>query len=347
MQIKDFFYLNHLRNVLKNLFFFLLPPVNRLRQKCDELEKEIYSIEYSRRDILGLTNFIAGEEKPISPSDLLKWYRSVAESINTQLNQQRFLKLEFTSSNSVIKTTNKHTLAIITSLYKGGKYIRPFLKNITEQTIFSQCTLIIVDTNSPDNEFEIIDKYIRHFPNIRYIKLEERLGVYDAWNIAIRESDSDFITNANLYDLHRKDALEVKINALTSNPKIDIVYTDIFYSFMENLSFNVIANANLKTNFTSEASKYNLLKYNFLHNAPMWRRSLHQKIGYFDTQYKSAGDWEFWLRAAFDNHSFMKIDDIVTAYYNNPGGISTNLKSEATFENIKILKYYQNKLNSL
>jgi len=346
MKINDIFDSNYLRNTLKNLFCFLLPPVNRLRQKCDELEKEIYSIEYNRREILGLTNFIAGEEKPIRPSDLLKWYRSVAESVNTQLNQQQFSKLEVTSSNSVIKNNAKHTLAIITSLYKGGKYIRQFLKNITEQTIFSQCSLIIVDANSPDNEFEIIDKYIHRFPNIRYIKLEERLGIYDAWNIAIKESDSDFITNANLDDLHRNDALEVKINALISNPKIDIVYTDVFYSFMENLSFDVISNANLKTNFTSEASKYNLLKYNFPHNAPMWRRSLHQKIGYFDTQYKSAGDWEFWLRAAFDNHSFMKIDDIVTVYYNNPGGISTNLKSEAAFETSKILKYYQNKLNA-
>lgn len=346
MQMKDFFDSNPLRNILKNLLCFLLPQVNRLRKKCNDLEKEIDSIEYIRREILGLTNFIAGEDKPIRPSDILKWHRSVAESVNTQLNQQRFSKLEVSSSNGVIKTNNKHSLAIITSLYKGGKYIGPFLKNITEQTIFSQCILTIVDANSPDNEFELIDKYIQRFPNIRYIKLEERLGIYDTWNIAIRESDSDFITNANLGDFHRNDALEVKINALISSPQIDIVYTDVFYSFMENLSFDVIANANLKTNFTSEASKYNLLKYNFLHNAPMWRRSLHQKIGYFDTQYKSTGDWEFWLRAAFDNHSFMKIDDIVTAYYNNPGGISTNLKSEAAFETSKILKYYQNKLNS-
>ena len=115
---------------------------------------------------------------------------------------------------------------------------------------------------------------------------------------------------------------------------------------MENLSFDVVANANLKTNFTSEATKFTLLQYNFPHNAPMWRRSLHQKIGYFDTQYKSAGDYEFWLRAAFEEHSFMKIDDIVTVYYNNPGGICTNLKSEGALESSKIIKLYRAKLNS-
>jgi len=73
---------------------------------------------------------------------------------------------------------------------------------------------------------------------------------------------------------------------------------------------------------------------------------LHQKIGYFDTQYKSAGDYEFWLRAAFEDHSFMKIDDIVSVYYNNPGGLSTNLKSEGVLEVPRIIKLYQDKLNS-
>jgi len=345
MQINDLLGLKNLRNLLKNVVYFLLPPVNRLRKKCDDLEKEIDGIEYRRHEILGLTNNVMGESKPISPSDLIQWYKSVSESINTQLNQEVFSKVELPSCNSSIRRKEKYSLAIITSLYKGGKYILPFLKNITEQTVFSECILVIVDANSPDNEFKIIDRYIQTFPNIRYIKLEERVGIYEAWNIAIKDSDSDFITNANVDDLHRKDALEIKIKALKSNPKIDVAYTDVFYSLMENLSFDVIANANLKTNSTSEATKFNLLKCNFLHNAPIWRRSLHQKIGYFDTQYKSAGDWEFWLRAAFENHSFMKIDDIVTVYYNNPGGISTNIKSEGAFESLKIYKLYQEKLN--
>lgn len=336
----------HLKNALKSVVYFLLPPVSRLRKKCDDLEKEIHSIEYNRHEILGLTNSILGEIKPISPSDLIKWYKSVSESINNQLNQERFSKLEITHSNNLIENKDKYTLTIITSLYKGGKYIHPFLKNITEQTVFNECELIIVDANSPENESEIIEKYIQCFSNIRYIKLKERIGIYDAWNLAIKESNSYFITNANVDDLHRQDAFELKINALKSNSEIDVVYSDVFYSFMENLSFDVIANANLKTNFTSEATKSTLLQYNFPHNAPMWRRSLHQKIGYFDTQYKSAGDYEFWLRAAFEEHSFMKINEIVSVYYNNPGGISTNLKSEGVLEAVRIIKLYQDKLNS-
>jgi hypothetical protein len=345
--------LNQLRNTLKAIVFFLLPPVKRLRRELDELQKEFEDLlkemhsEYNLHEILGATNYILGETKPIRPSHLLKWYKSVSESINTQLNQEIFSKLEITTNNLLCEKKDKYTLSIITSLYKGGKYIHPFLENITQQSVFSDCELIIVDANSPENESVIIEKYIPFFPNIRYIKLEERIGIYDAWNLAIQESNSDFITNANLDDLHRNDAFEIKINALKSNLEIDIVYSDVYYSFIENLSFDVIAKGNLKTNFTSEVTKFNLLQYNYPHNSPMWRRTLHDKIGYFDTQYKSAGDHEFWLRAAFEGCSFKKIDEVVTVYYNNPVGISTNIQSAGALEGPKIVKIYQDKLNSL
>ena len=86
MQIKELLDFNHLRNILKSVVYFLLPPVSRLRKKCDDLEKEIHSIEYNRHEILGLTNSILGEINPISPSDLIKSYKSVSESINNQLH---------------------------------------------------------------------------------------------------------------------------------------------------------------------------------------------------------------------------------------------------------------------
>ena len=48
-------------------------------------------------------------------------------------------------------------ISIITSLYKGGEYIKGFLEDIVNQTIFKdKCELIIIDANSPDNEKDII-----------------------------------------------------------------------------------------------------------------------------------------------------------------------------------------------
>ena len=59
----------------------------------------------------------------------------------------------------------------------------------------------------------------------------------------------------------------------------------------------------------------------------MWKKALHDKFGYFDTKYRSAGDWEFWLRCAFGGSTFKKTKEILGIYYFNPKGISTNFEN--------------------
>ena len=66
----------------------------------------------------------------------------------------------------------------IASLYKGGRYISHFMENITSQSIFRDyCELVIVDANSPENEFEVIQPYLERFPNIKYFRTKDRIGI--------------------------------------------------------------------------------------------------------------------------------------------------------------------------
>ena len=68
----------------------------------------------------------------------------------------------------------------------------------------------------------------------------------------------------------------------------------------------------------------NLRMTNMPHAAPMWRKNYHDKYGLFDDNYKSAGDWELWLRGASQGSKFKKINGSYGLYYFNPKGISTN-----------------------
>jgi GT2 family glycosyltransferase len=258
-----------------------------------------------------------------------------------ELNKYRLPQIKDIDQVQSIEKKDKYILTIVTSLYKGEKYIHSFLENIVTQTIFNECELVIIDANSPEDEHKVINAYVKLYPNIKYLRLNENIGIYEAWNLAIKESNSEFITNANVDDSHRNDAFELKIQALRLNPQIDVVYSDVYYSYLENAPFDIVAKCGLRTNF-STANKFNLFSYNSPHNSPMWRRSLHDKIGYFDTQYKSAGDYEFWLRAAFSGSSFMKINDIVVVYYNNPKGMSTKQETPSKIEERIINDIYMN-----
>lgn len=246
-----------------------------------------------------------------------KIYQAMAENISGQ-------KLDFFDKEQIPK------ISIITSVYDGDDYIEQFLEDITRQTIFEEkCELILVNANSPGNEKEKIDKYIEKYPeNIKYHELDEDPGIYGTWNYAIQASTGDFITNANLDDRKAPNSLEKHAKELVLNPDIDLVYADSFITQQPNETFESNSSNGVKYNF-EQFSTEAMLRGNQPHNNPMWRRTVHDKHGLFDAEYKSAGDWEFFLRSAFGGSLFKKINGVYGLYYFNPKGISTNVENSS------------------
>jgi hypothetical protein len=60
---------------------------------------------------------------------------------------------------------------------------------------------------------------------------------------------------------------------------------------------------------------------------PLWKKSLHDRIGFFDESYKTAADGDLWLRAAASGCRIRMINHPVGLYYENPTGRSTNPKT--------------------
>ena len=132
------------------------------------------------------------------------------------------------------------------------------------------------------------------------------------------------MTNPNLDDRKAPHALEAHARALYADPSVDLVYGDMLITDKGNETWE---------NNTSNGRAYNMPEFsveslkmvNMPHAAPMWRKSVHEKHGLFNEKYRSAGDWEMWLRAAHGGSVFKKLQVApVGLYYFNPGGISTN-----------------------
>ena len=237
-------------------------------------------------------------------------------------------------------------VSIITSLYRGGDFIGPFLENITSQTIFqSHCELIIIDAASPDGEQVTIEKYRKRYNNIMYRRVDRCIGIYEAWNIGVAMARGKYLTNANLDDLRRSDSLEIQAAILDTMNFVDVTYQDVFYSFEPGLSFDQIAAHNLRTGLPI-VSQYNLMEFNSPHNAPMWRKSLHDEVGLFDENLRSAADFDFWIRCRIAGKVFYKVNDPHVAYYVNPRGVSTRPDTPGMAEANAISRKYYRKLVS-
>ena len=241
--------------------------------------------------------------------------------------------------------SGQYTVSAIASLYKGRRHLEAFLNNIVAQSIFDHCELIIIDANSPEGEGDLIRKYQKVYPNIIYKRMNYRIGIYDAWNEGVCLARGRYLTNTNLDDLRRADSLEIQSRTLDEHPFADVTYQDFYYSFDSALDFTEVAAFGFKSDLPI-LTPNNLLCFNSPHNAPMWRASLHAEVGLFDISFKSAGDWEFWLRCVAAGKKFYKVNDPHVVYYRNPEGISTSPETTGLAEGKRVLKLYSRKLVS-
>ncbi len=235
--------------------------------------------------------------------------------------------LLFVNNQFLPHAKSKPKVSIVTSVYDGDEFIEGFLQNITKQTIFDQSELIMINPNSPGEEEQIIRDYMNKFPNIIYEKLSNDPGIYGVWNYAIKIASGNFISNANLDDRSHPNALEAHISELEANSEIDLVYSGYLVTFIPNDA--ITNNHAVQCCDPMEFSVANMI--NCLPGPrPVWRKSLHDRYGFFDETFSFSGDAEMWLRAVSLGSKFKKIPGFYTLYYYNPKGLSTDLDERKT-----------------
>lgn len=215
-------------------------------------------------------------------------------------------------------------VTILTSLYKAEKYLQSFLEDITQQTIFNDCELFLLNGNSPENEENIISPFLQQYHNITYQRLDNDPGIYGCWNYMIKNSNSKYITNANVDDKLFPQCLEKHVDLLDNDDKIDVAYCVNAISYSKNVNYKNLDFSSIEIFPTAEYSFSSLKQGNLPHNHPVWRRTLHDRFGYFeDKEYVSGSDWEFWLRCGSNGVNMKLIREVLGIYFKNPEGMST------------------------
>jgi hypothetical protein len=232
-----------------------------------------------------------------------------------------------------------YSAAVIISLYKSEEYLLALLINILEQTAFNKCEICILSVEPSAREVELLTKLDSSFANVKLQISNERIGIYNAWNQMIRVSTAPFITNMNADDLRRHDSIQLQIDYLNRNEWADVVYQDFFYTREHGLSWDALSKIDAHSNL-STVSLYSLVArgINPPHNAPMWRRSLHNSVGYFLETLKSAGDIELWIRCKLHGLVFLKMREIHVSYFLNPTGMSTSVDTPGRSESTDIIQ---------
>jgi glycosyltransferase involved in cell wall biosynthesis len=173
-------------------------------------------------------------------------------------------------------------ISIITISYNSARYLEQTIKSVVDQNLLDK-EYIIVDGGSTDGTIEIIKKYEDKID--KWVS-EPDHGIADAMNKGLALSSGDFVIF-----LHSDDYF-VDENVLTVASAHLAADCEIFL-------FNIwlMKNGESRLFVPRGLNWWMNLKTGVFHQSAICSRTLFERIGNFDPDYRIAMDYDFFLRA--------------------------------------------------
>jgi GT2 family glycosyltransferase len=179
--------------------------------------------------------------------------------------------------------------SILTPVFETpASVLRQMIKSVRRQG-FSDWELCLVDDASPSLHVrEILDRAQRQDPRIRVAHREENGGIVAASNDALAMARGEFVALLDHDDKLHPDALALVDGAIANNPEVDYVYTD--EDKIDEGGHH--ASPFLKPDWSPERMRTQM----YTCHLSVFRHSLVEAVGGFDSEFEGSQDWDLVLR---------------------------------------------------
>jgi len=200
---------------------------------------------------------------------------------------------------------------LVTSVFRAERFMRGFLNNSAALAGYdNQIEHVFLVSKLSDVERDLLDDFSTQHPGVTLLWYRDDPGLYECWNIGIRVARTPYVSNANVDDLRDPAHVVTLVADLERNPSAQVAATALnpFYDFPEDGTlpdnrdgwyadragaFGFFDIASL-----SDQDPPGLVPFNMPHCMPVWRKSLHSRIGWFNEgRYGTYADWAFWLKS--------------------------------------------------
>ena len=199
-------------------------------------------------------------------------------------------------------------ISIITVSYNSEQTIERTIKSVVEQN-YDDIEYILIDGGSSDRTVDIIKKYERH---ISFWISETDEGIYDAMNKGLRHSTGDIVAFLNSDDWYEANVF-ADIAGSFKDKSIQLLCGDM-YIHRE----GTVTRHHINEDVARRVVRYSM---GYTHPTMFARKRLFDKYGGFDTQYKIASDYDWFLKVFDHSEKIQVIDKVLTNF--SYGGVST------------------------
>lgn len=211
----------------------------------------------------------------------------------------------------------KPNLSIIIPCYNSEATLVETITSVIAQE-YDSWEAILVNDGSPDGLEKTALQWAKKEPRIRYYK-KENGGLGSARNYGIEKAKGEFIlpldSDNKVKPLFAKEAIPI----LQNNEKIGVVHGNAEYFGEKKGIWNV-------ESFNFEK----MLLQNYIDACAIYRKSLWEAVGGYDTHmpYQGNEDWELWLAFANKNVSFYHLNKVTFDYRVSKNSMIKSFSSE-------------------
>lgn len=139
---------------------------------------------------------------------------------------------------------SKVKVSVIVPVYNVEQYLEKCLESLANQTL-KELEVLIINDGSPDNSQEIIDKYVKKYPNFQSF-IKENGGLSDARNYGIKKATGEYIAFLDSDDYVTHNMYQEMYNKAKSG-NFDMVVCDLNYIYDDKI---VRAYSNIESDTT-------------------------------------------------------------------------------------------------
>ncbi|HWB07598.1 MAG TPA: glycosyltransferase [Pirellulales bacterium] len=214
--------------------------------------------------------------------------------------------------------------SVIVSLYDAADKLPLFLETLSLQTLLraGQAEVVLVDSGSPGNEYVAFRAWAERtrLPAV-YARSAERESIQAAWNRGIELARGDYLSFLGVDEAILPQTLELLAAELDADRTLDWVQGN-----------SLVTNVDRRGHWMNDIMTYDRSDYDqplvYLETCylswvgSLYRRRIHDRLGYYDPTFGAAGDTEFKNRVL----PFIKsrvIPRTLGVFWNYPSGQTT------------------------
>lgn len=196
------------------------------------------------------------------------------------------------------RTLDQPRVSMIVSMYNAADKLAAFLKHVSEQSLAhkGQLEVILIDSQSPTDELGLFEQMADQLNfSALYFRTPKRETIQQAWNRGIALSRSPYLVFWGVDEGGDPPILEKLADTLDADDQLDWAQTG-----SRTLELDKQGKVIMQT-YAYDCSEYQhgdmyldhmLLTY----VGAMYRKRIHDRVGYYDASFRASGDTEFKMR---------------------------------------------------